>query len=365
MSKVRITVVMVDRANYGRLYPLLKQMKETTEIELSIVCCGSMVLERFHSPAQSVSNQLNVVVYPIYHEVEGSTYQSSVNSMSMLMPQLALQLRRLTPDFVLMIGDRFEALSVATVCSVMGFCLVHLQGGEQSGNIDNSIRHAITKLSHYHVPATNDARKRLLQMGEKEWSILAMGCPSVDMTKYVKRQKDLADVLLCIYHPETGINNSYIVLQLLRQLEKTKKQVIMLWPNIDPGSDGIHKTIRRYIEENKPDWLSMHVNFNPIEYMSLLASVRCCVGNSSSFVRDASFFGTPVVLLGNRQVGRVKTHNIKWFNDYDLSQLPLVINEHMQKVFERSDYYGKEGVSVQIIDAILKATPYNLKVQNV
>lgn len=362
---IKITAVIVDRANYGRLKPLLLLMDKDKEIELSIVCCGSTVLRRFHLPCLDMTKNF-VVTHKIYHEVEGSIGLSVVNSMSLLMPQLAMALTENRPNYVLIIGDRYEALAVATVAAMLKLCIIHIQGGEHSGNIDESIRHTITKLAHYHIPATTEAANYLVNgLGERSHNILTIGCPSVDLVKDTKRDVGLMNSILCIYHPEEDINNTIMTIQLLGQLEKLNKPVLMFWPNIDPGSDGINKIIRRYIDHHKPTWLTMLVNLDSIEYMAMLASVKCCVGNSSSFVRDASFFGTPVVLIGSRQTGRVKTPNIKWINGYDLTNLHVHIIEHMSKVFEPSEVYGKDGIGERIVRRIKEIQPYSLKVEHV
>jgi UDP-hydrolysing UDP-N-acetyl-D-glucosamine 2-epimerase len=356
----RISCVIVDRANYGRLSELLRQIQQ--HFELSIICCGSTVLDRFHKPVLSIASHFKVT-HKIYHEVEGSNEQSVVNSMSMLMPQLMLAFKETKPDFVLIIGDRFETLAVATVAAMMKLCIVHIQGGEHSGNVDESIRHAITKLSHYHIPATNEAASFVCDMGEQLDTVLAVGCPSADIAKQTQIDDRYQHHLLCVYHPEDGINNGHIVKQLLNQLQKTRRPVIMLWPNIDADSDRIHKVIRRYLKEPRP-WLEMVVNFDPEKYLTLLASVKCCVGNSSSFVRDASFFGTPVVLIGNRQKGRIKTCNIRWYQSYDLSTLHITIKTHEQNHFKPSNYYGRFGICSSIVDALRKAEPYSLKMEH-
>ena len=354
----KITCVLVDRANYGRLSPLLKELQHY--FDLSIICCGSTVLERFHKPAFDISSHYKIS-HQIYHEVEGSNEQSVVNSMAILMPQLMMALKKNDPDYVLLIGDRYEALAVATVASMLKLCIVHVQGGEQSGNIDNSIRHAITKLSHYHIPATEQAAGFIMDMGEKSNTVLAIGCPSADIACHVQVDDNYQDNVLCVYHPEDGVNNETIARHLLHQLSKLNRPVLMLWPNIDPGSIGIHKVIRRYLEKHEPSWLTMIVNLGPEEYLTLLASVKCCVGNSSSFVRDASFFGTPVVLLGNRQRNRVKTENIKTYGSYDLSTLALTIRTHIEKSFKPSNYYGSKGICNHIVEALRLVEPYDLK----
>lgn len=354
----KITCVLVDRANYGRLSQLLYELQH--HFDLSVICCGSTVLQRFHKPVFDIASHYKIT-HQIYHEVEGSNEESVVGSMSCLMPQLMMALKQNLPDYVLIIGDRFEALAVATVAAMMKFCIIHVQGGERSGNVDESIRHAITKLSHYHIPATDEAADVIMTMGESPKSILAIGCPSADLAACVDSDPFYEQHVLCVYHPEDMVNNATIVRHLLEQLEKLNRQVIMLWPNIDPGSIDIHKAIRRFIENKNPSWLTMAVNVDPVKYLRLIASVKCCVGNSSSFVRDASFFGTPVVLIGRRQRNRVKTENIRWFRDYDLTTLALAIRTHMGKSFKPSSYYGKKGICKDIVKALRLVEPYSLK----
>jgi UDP-hydrolysing UDP-N-acetyl-D-glucosamine 2-epimerase len=360
---MKVTTVIVDRANYGRLKPILMELqKNDNEIESNVICCGTTLLKRFHQPVNEIS-QLFHVSHRIYHEVEGDTEQSMVHSMAMLMPQLALALQQNRPDFVIVIGDRFEALAVATVVAMMKLCLVHIQGGEVSGNIDNSIRNAITKLAHYHLPATAEAACNLAYMGENaQQSIMGIGCPSVDLVSDVKIDKTLEDTVLCVYHPEDCVNNNAIVNYMLGELATYGKQVLMLWPNIDTGSEGIVKTIRRYIANHNPDWLNMLVNVTPGRYMEMLASVKGCVGNSSSFVRDASFFGTPVIIIGNRQQGRIKTNNVTWLSNNELDALHLKMCSHFATRFHASICYGREGVSRRFVETLKTLKVKHLKV---
>jgi UDP-hydrolysing UDP-N-acetyl-D-glucosamine 2-epimerase len=358
---MKVATVIVDRANYGRLKPILHELDKDPDIDSKVICCGSTLLKRFHQPVNEISSLFNVS-HRIYHEVEGDTESSMVHSMGLLMHQLVLALQEDRPDFLIVIGDRFEALAVATVASMMKICLVHIQGGELSGNIDNSIRHAITKLAHYHLPSTLDAAKNLADMGENEKNILAIGCPSADLAATVEVTPALANTILCVYHPEDCIRNDLVVGMLLDQLSKLKREVLMLWPNIDTGSEEIVKIIRRYIAKNNPDWLQMLVNVCPDKYLQMLASVKCCVGNSSSFVRDASFFGTPVVLVGNRQIGRIKTQNVFWVSNEDLEMLHVDIITHSQKRFKPSTYFGMAGISKTFVMQLKKSVIKQLKV---
>jgi UDP-hydrolysing UDP-N-acetyl-D-glucosamine 2-epimerase len=359
---MNVTAVIVDRANYGRMKSLLEEMQADENISLSVICCGSTLLKRFHQPVNEIAKLFNVT-HKIYHEVEGSVDASMVNSMALLMPQLVLAFQQTRPDFVLIIGDRFETLAVATTAAMMKLCIVHVQGGEHSGNIDNSIRHAITKLSHYHLPATLDAANFLVQMGEFKLSVLGIGCPSVDYVKDIQKDESLSNTILCAYHPEDCVDNNLIVDYLLFTLEKLKKSVLMFWPNIDTGSEGIQRVIRRYLERHKPTWLNMLVNVDPITYNTMLASVYGCIGNSSSFVRDASFFGTPCVVIGDRQIGRIKTKNVLWIKSNQLDYLYTGIVEHFEKGrFEPSNYYGIDGVAKRFVERLKHAYSHGLKV---
>jgi len=358
---INVAVVLVDRANWGRLAPVVNLLLEDDVFHVNMVYCGSTVLTRFHDLATSISSCYRYAsTFRIYHEVEGSNCEALVASMSCLMPQLVQVFNQINPDFVILIGDRYEALAVATVASMLKLCIVHFQGGEHSGNIDESIRHAITKLSHYHVPATNQAAMFLQSMGERADKILTVGCPSVDIAENVTVNDDWKESVLCVYHPEFG-HDWLIVKWLLKSLNQLHRHVIMFWPNIDPGSEMIMKYLRSYINTVKPDWLEMVVNVNPSEYLNMLASVKCCVGNSSSFVRDASFFGTPVVLIGNRQKGRIKTSNVKWYQGTDFTTLHCVINDWMKKHFSPSYHYGKVGVSKNFVKALKQVQPYYQK----
>lgn len=361
---IRVTCVLVDRANYGRLMPILELMEKDPYIELSIVCCGSTVLERFHNLAKDL-HSIYRVTHKIFHEVEGSNELSVVHSMATLMPQLSSAFVQNKPDFVLIIGDRFETLAVATVASMMKLCLVHVQGGEQTGNIDDAIRNAISKLAMYHLPATMQAKNVLLAMGESEKNILSVGCPTADIANSVQVNECWIDHILCVYHPEDLVNSASVVKYLLTQLEKYKAPVLMFWPNIDSGSEGINKQIRRYYNlRDCPPWLKLFVNVDPLTYLTMLKSVKGCVGNSSSFVRDASFFGTPVVILGNRQMGRLDSFHVKWVSNTDLESLYYVMNHHFAKKVKPSIQYGVPGVSANLVSQIKTIPVKRLKVHH-
>lgn len=318
----KICVVLVDRANYGRMKPVMRAIEAHPELELQVVAAGTMVLERFSYPVEVVRADGFRVDGEVYIELEGSTPATMAKSVGFGIVEFSSEFQRLKPDVVLLIGDRYEALAAAVAAAYMNICLAHIQGGEVSGSIDESARHAISKFAHYHFPSTRRSAEYLVRMGEDPETILAIGCPSSDIARTLDRRLDENVVngtgsgaeirtdrpyLLVVFHPTTteyGGERRQME-ELLTALERVKQPTILLWPNIDAGSDHISKAIRVFRDRHKQaGWLRTIINLTPEDYLRVLGNAACAVGNSSSFVRDAGYFGTPVVLVGNRQEGR-------------------------------------------------------------
>jgi UDP-hydrolysing UDP-N-acetyl-D-glucosamine 2-epimerase len=296
----------------------MQAIKESAQLTLQVVCAGTMVLERFDQPVRVVRQDGFQVDGEVYLELEGSTPTTMAKSVGFAVIEFASEFQRLRPDLVLLIGDRYEALGAAIAAAYMNIPVVHLQGGEVSGSIDESCRHAITKFAQFHFPATERARDFLLRMGERPDTILGIGCPSSDLARELDQRLDpailnsrggggLIDVskpfLLVLFHPTTttyGDERSQME-ALLKAVATFEMQTVLLWPNIDAGSDHVSKAIREFRTANPTPWLRTLTNLLPEAYLKVLANAACAVGNSSSFVRDASYFGTPVVLVGDRQ----------------------------------------------------------------
>jgi len=376
--KRKVCVVLVDRANFGRLKPVMAAIDDHPSLQLQCICAGAMVLERFGRPADLVRAAGLPVDSEIYTELEGSTPLSMAKSVGVATVEFAGEYHRLKPDVVLLIGDRYEALAAAISAAYMNICIVHIQGGEVSGSIDESARHAITKFAHYHFPATARSREFLLRMGEAPETILGVGCPSSDLARM--SDKTLTEEVisgsgsgaridvtkpfrLVIFHPITTTYGSehQEMKQLLNALQHQPAPTLLLWPNIDAGADHISKAIRIFRDRAAPAWLRTMTNLTPENYLKVLAHASCAIGNSSSFVRDAGYFGTPVVLVGNRQEGR----------EYDshVAPVPAIESEiagaiQMQEEHGRyapSSLYGDGYVAGHIAEALTTLAPYTQK----
>ena len=374
-ARRKICVVLVDRANYGRLKPVMSAIKVHPKLELQVVAAGTMVLERFHQPVEVVRQDGFHVDGEVYIELEGSTPGTMAKSVGFGVVEFASEFQRLKPDIVLLIGDRYEALAAAIAAAYMNVCIAHIQGGEVSGSIDESARHAISKFAHFHFPSTERSAIYLTRMGENPATILSVGCPSSDIARQLDKNLEpealthkgsgaKIDVsqpfILVVFHPittEYGGEGRQME-ELFQALDRLRTQTILLWPNIDAGADHISKAVRIFRAANNPTWLRLLTNLDPEFYLKVLARAACAVGNSSSFVRDASYFGTPVVLVGNRQEGREIEEHVTAVEPV-ASQLIMAINRQVARGhYAPSALYGDGHVSDKIAEALARLTPY-------
>ncbi len=371
----KVCVVLVDRANYGRLKPVMRSIQQRPALELQVVAAGTLVLERFDHPVEIVQRDGFPVDGQIHIELEGSTPATMAKSVGFGIIEFASEFQRLKPDLVLLIGDRYEALAAAIAAAYMNLTIVHLQGGEVSGSIDESARHAITKLAHFHFPSTLRSREYLIRMGERPETILGVGCPSSDLARQFDRTlaPDVVNsrgagaeidvsrpFLLCVFHPTTteyGGEREQIQ-AVLDALQVVATQTLLLWPNIDAGSDHISKAIRVFRTSRDGHWLRTLTNLSPENYLKVLASAACCVGNSSSFVRDASYFGTPVVLVGSRQDRRESDTHVCRVAAERTAIVAAVRDQLAHGPWSPSTLYGDGFVAERIAAAVESLDPY-------
>ncbi|MBY3363419.1 UDP-N-acetylglucosamine 2-epimerase [Rhizobium laguerreae] len=374
----RVCVVLVDRANYGRLHPVMTAIKADDHLELVTVCAGTMLLERFGLAEKVVEADGFNVEGRVFLEVEGSVPVTMAKSIGLGIIEFSAEFQRLKPDMVLLIGDRYEALAAAIAAAYMNIPLAHIQGGEVSGSIDESARHAITKLAHLHFPSTARSAEFIRRMGERPDTVHNVGCPSGD---YIRRlDTDLPGDLfkhvgvggnltpdqpffLVIYHPVTtefGTARQQAQ-NLIDALHTLSHQTVWLWPNIDAGADDISKALRVYREHNEAAWLHLVKNLSPTTFQKCLKKARCAIGNSSSFVRDSTFSGTPVVLVGDRQLGREHGENLIFVASEKDDILKAINFQIEHGRYPTSTLYGDGTASSQIVEAIKSFVPYRQK----
>jgi UDP-hydrolysing UDP-N-acetyl-D-glucosamine 2-epimerase len=252
-------------------------------------------------------------------------------------------------------------------------------GGEVTGTIDESIRHAITKFAHIHFPANEDSRQRIIKMGEDERYVFNVGCPRTDLVadelknnshKILKdlfksyggvgREFDLSQPYLLVSQhsvtTEYGDNRKQIE-ETLKALKEINLPTIMLWPNADAGGDDISKGIRSYRERQKPKWLHLFKNLPTHIYIHLMNTTSCLIGNSSSGIREGAFIGTPVVNIGTRQNKRLRANNAIQA-DYDAKEIEQAVKSQLgHGRYESSSIYGDGTAGEKIADILVECEP--------
>lgn len=325
----RICVLVGSRANYSSIKSAMRAIDEHPELELQLVVAASALLDRYGTSVDVIERDGFKASGRVFMLIEGETPSTMAKSTGLGLLELPTTFERLAPDIVLTVGDRFETMATALAAAYMNIPLAHTMGGEVSGNIDESIRHAVTKFAHIHFPACQDAADRIVRMGESPESVHLVGCPRIDLVAEVLAEggDGLERVfeegvggtfsldqpfVIVSQHPVTteyGSGEQQIV-ETLHAVRKSGLPAIVLWPNADAGSEDVARGIRKFRERRLDHGMHFVKNLPAEDYIRLMALTSCVVGNSSSAIREGAFIGTPAVNVGTRQSGRQRGANV-------------------------------------------------------
>lgn len=372
MSARKICVVVASRANYSSIKSVLGAVQAHPALELQVVAAASALLYRYGSVATlmekdgfKASARVNVII-------EGETPVTMAKSTGLALLELPTVFDNLGPDIVLTVGDRFETMATTLAAAYMNIAVAHTMGGEVSGTIDESVRHAITKFAHIHFPACSDARDRIIKLGEKPGSVFLVGCPRMDLVRE-ELEKDLLpedeDWLVRGVGGKVDINGTFVLVSQhpvtteygrgRRQIDMTLAAVkrlgipaIVLWPNADAGAEDIARGIRVFRESS--DDANMHFFRNlPVHvYIQLMRRTACLIGNSSSGIREGAFIGTPVVNIGSRQQGRQCGKNVVHV-DHSIDAIADAIQAQVKHgPYGHDPIYGDGHAGAKIADVL-------------
>ncbi len=325
----KICVVVGSRANYSSIKTAMRAIRNHSSLKLQLIVGASALLDRYGSVANLIEKDGFEPEAKIYMLVEGETPSTMAKSTGVGLMELPTIFERLRPDYVLTVGDRFETMATTLAAAYMNILVAHTMGGEVSGTIDESIRHAVTKFAHIHFPASKEARERIIKLGEPEENVYLVGCPRIDLVAEILSKEngntekmceegvgEAVDVgkpfLLVSQHPVTteyGQGEAQIT-ETLEAVRAIGLPAIVLWPNADAGSDDIARGIRKWREKKKDREMHFFKNLPPDIYVRLMKKVACLVGNSSSGIREGAFVGTPAVNIGSRQDMRERGKNV-------------------------------------------------------
>lgn len=368
-KKIRkIAVVTGTRAEYGHLYWIIKGIHDDPELELQLIVTGMHLSTEFGLTVKEIEKD----AFPIAERVEmllsSDTETAIATSMGLGMIGFAKAYERLTPDILVVLGDRFEILSAVAAAVPFRIPVAHIHGGESTeGLIDEPIRHAITKISHLHFTATEKYRERVIQMGESPENVFCFGTPGLDNIYNLElmSKEKLADELgipsnkkigVLTYHPVTLEFNTAGI-QITELLEAVNSVDELYWvftlPNADTGGRIIIKKLNAFVLDF-PDRGKTFTSLGQLRYLSLLKHASLMVGNSSSGLSEAPSFKLPVVNIGDRQRGRVRGRNVidvpECKKEDILNALHLALSPEFKKsLLGMRNPYGEGRASEQVV----------------
>ena len=329
-KKRKVCVVITARPSYSRIKTALLAIQAHPDLELQLVVAASALLDRYGSSVNYIEKDGFTITAKVFNVLEGENLTAAAKTTGIGILELSTVFENLNPDVVVTIADRFETMATAISATYMNIPLAHVQGGEVTGNIDEKVRHAITKLADLHFVASPLAKERVIKMGENPKKVFLTGCPSIDLAKEILNEKnkdfnpfniysgvgeklDLSKgYIIVMQHPVT---TEYLLARI--QIEETLdaimeigKPTLWFWPNVDAGADGTSKGIRTYREYKDTSNIHFFKNMEPEHFLKLLINSDCLIGNSSVGIRECGYLGVPVVNIGSRQAGREKGQNI-------------------------------------------------------
>jgi len=353
---------------------LLEELRKRKNVNLQIVIGASAILPMYGDVISLLDKDGFKYDAKIVMTVEGGTPIAMAKTAGLGIGEFASTFDRLSPHAIVLRGDRYEILSAAVAAAYLNIPIAHIEGGDVTGTIDESVRHAVTKLAHLHFPSSEKAKKRLIRMGEDPRHVHVVGSPEVE---YMARRTfplhkelinylgvgDVVDVtkpyIIVMNHPVTTEygKNRHNTEELLKAVREINIPTIWFWPNTDAGTDEISKAIRTFREKYAPQNIRFMKYLPTEDFYGLLTHTQCLVGNSSSGIKECSYLGIPVVNIGTRQNGRDRAENV-----VDAPYRKKIILATLKKQlahgkYKRSTLYYKKNTSMKIADILVGETP--------
>ena len=326
----KIAVVTGTRAEYGIYFPILTAIQKSSKLDLLLIVTGMHLSEKFGYTVDEIEKDGFTIDAKIPLGLSDDSGASMARDVGMCILGLTEAFEKIKPDILLVLGDRGEMLATAIAGIYMNIPVAHLHGGEVSGTVDESVRHAITKLSHIHFPATEESAERIRKLGEDGFRIHVVGAPALDtilsetfVTKEeIGKRFDLdinKPIVLVVQHPVTTEFDDVErhIRETMDAVVELCEQTVVIYPNADAGGRKIIEIIEQYRDY---EFIRIFKNLRHMDYLSLMRSANVMVGNSSSGIIEAPSFSLPVVNIGTRQTGRQRGQNIVNV-DYDKDKI--------------------------------------------
>lgn len=362
MSKPKIVIVTSTRADYGKLKSIILKLQSNKKFKVDLFVTGQHNLKLYGNTIIEIRKDKIKNLYVFKNQTR---YSSTNEILSNTIKGFTTYLIKNMPSLVIIHGDRIEPLACAISSILMNYKVAHIEGGEVSGTVDEIIRHSISKLSHLHFVSNKLAKKRLLQMGEESRSIHVVGSPDVDIIlnkklpklSYTKQRYDInfQNYAISLFHPVTTSLNTFKknIKIYFNSLVKSKKNFIMPYPNNDIGSEFIMKEIKK-LKNNKN--FKFLPSFRFEYFLTLLKNSELIIGNSSSGIMEAPYYGIQTINLGNRQKNRLTAPSIL---NLDFNERNIINNilKTYGKKYKKKKYFGF-GNSDKKVSKLIESNVY-------
>ncbi|MBN9379434.1 MAG: UDP-N-acetylglucosamine 2-epimerase (hydrolyzing) [Chitinophagaceae bacterium] len=369
-SRLKICIVTGSRAEYGLLYPLMRLVQKEPSMDLQLLVTGMHLSPEFGLTFRQIEADGFSIQEKVEMLLSGDTDTAIIKATGLGMIGFADAFHRLQPDWIVVLGDRFETFAAATAAHLAKIPIAHLHGGELTeGATDDAMRHAITKMAFLHFTSAEPYRKRVIQLGESPRRVFNVGAIGLDNIKGLKLlskselQKELDFTFgnrtaLVTYHPITLEKDTATrqVQHLLKALDQfPDMRILFTLPNADAGGRSIIQLIEEYVKKNSARARAF-TSLGQLKYLSALQYVSVVVGNSSSGILEVPYFKIPTVNIGDRQTGRLKPPSV-----IDTGTDVKAITEGIQKAFlpsfvtsskKKSYVYGKGDTAPKILRII-------------
>ncbi len=373
---MKILIASSSRADYDLLYPIVLELKKVKKLRYDFLITGSHFSKELSIKIKKNKEKgLSKKYLNILYTNKTNTTLIFANAMK----KFSSYLDKNRPDILMVLGDRFEILSLVICATLKKIPIAHISGGELTeASMDDSIRHSITKFSHYHFVANNTYKKRVIQLGENPKQIYITGGTGIDNIKnlnfYSKRQLEKtlsfrfkSYNFIVTYLPVSYLDNNTsnkkemnIILSALSTFKDCN--IFITYPNLDEGSEDIIKEIKKFKKINKN--IKVFKTLGKERYLSILKHFDCLVGNSSSGITEAPYLGIPTINIGNRQKGRLKSKSVIDCEPNRveiIKKIKIALNKKFkQKMKNQKTFYGSGNSSKKIVNIIKKINLNNI-----
>lgn len=325
-----IVICLTSRGNYARTGTILHELDADPDVNLDIIVGGASVVRKYGTLTEMLNEDGLDVTNTFHNVIEGGKPISAAKTTGLSMMEFANELNTLDPDAVITIADRYETMAVTLAASYLNIPVLHTQGGEITGSIDDKVRHATTKMADYHFVATERSKQIVESLGEKPERVFDVGCPSIDLAKEISESEndtydpqneydgtgsdvDVTDEYLVVqYHPvPTDYQSQYEkTWEVINAVDDLDIPAFWFWPNMDAGTDQVSKAVREFRNQRQPEDVKFYINLRPRDYLTLIDNSACLVGNSSVGIRECSYLGQPALNIGERQTYRERADNV-------------------------------------------------------